>query len=250
MTIVIAVPYAKPGMKKIQLIVIGVIATVSVFVIVSSSENKNNFFTQRTTPTPTIPVLPDLDISVCNPSRGPFSLAITNPYLPLPVGMIHILRDSKSTVQIHVLNKTEIVAGVVTRIVEEREWEHDVLSEKSRNYFVQAPDGTVCYYGEDVNEYKDGKVVSTEGTWRAGVDQNEPGIAMPAHATVGQAYMQEMAPDIATDHAAHTGSLKSYTTPIGLFYNVLVVDEVPQSHKKFAPGVGLIYDNGLVITKR
>ena len=49
------------------------------------------------------------------------------------------------------LDDTEVVAGIETRVVEEKEWEDGEVIEVSRNFFVQAPDGTVCYYGEDVD---------------------------------------------------------------------------------------------------
>jgi hypothetical protein len=101
-----------------------------------------------------------LDISVCDPSRGPFSLTIDNPFLPLPVGMVHVLENSTSRVQVSVLNQTEIVAGVTTRVVEERDWQNGSLSEVARNFFVQAPDGTVCYYGEEADEYRGGQIVA------------------------------------------------------------------------------------------
>ena len=36
--------------------------------------------------------------------------------------------------------------------------------------------GNVWYLGEDTAEYENGKVVSTEGTWLAGVKGTHPGI--------------------------------------------------------------------------
>jgi len=36
----------------------------------------------------------------------------------------------------------------------------------------------VWYIGENSTEYEDGKVVSTEGSWEAGVDGAKPGIIM------------------------------------------------------------------------
>src|SRR5207247_1288996 len=71
----------------------------------------------------------ELDISVCDPAKGPFSLTIDIPFMPLPVGMIHVLEDSSNKVQMCVLNQTEIVAGITTRVVEEREWKNGNLAE-------------------------------------------------------------------------------------------------------------------------
>jgi len=46
--------------------------------------------------------------------------------------------------EISVLDAIEIVAGVPTRVVEEREKEDGKLIEISRNFMVLARDGTVC----------------------------------------------------------------------------------------------------------
>ena len=97
----------------------------------------------------------ELDVSICDPSGGPLSLDITNPYLPMPPGHQVVLEgpDGSGTgrVQITVLDDVKVVAGVETRVVEEREWLDDQLTEVSRNYFAQASDGTVCYFGEEVD---------------------------------------------------------------------------------------------------
>jgi len=190
-----------------------------------------------------------LDISVCDPTNGPFSLTIDNEFFSLPVGMVQVLEDSSSKVQISVLDQTETVAGVVTRVVEEREWENGVLTEVSRNFFVQAPDGSVCYYGEEVDDYKNGKVVGHGGAWRAGVGQNKPGIIMPAQPAVGQIYQQEIAPGVAMDQAEHVAMNQAFTTPAGTFNNVLLVKETPPSTKRYQQGIGLIFDDGMVLTK-
>jgi hypothetical protein len=190
----------------------------------------------------------ELDIAVCDPAHGPFSLTINNPFLPLSVGMLHVLEDSSDKVQISVLNQTERVAGITTRVVEEREWKNGTLVEVARNFFAQAPDGTVCYYGEDVDEYQGGQIVGHAGAWRA-EGQNHPGIIMPAHPSVGQTYQQEKAPGVANDRAQHMAIGESYTTPAGTFHDVLLVNENPSSSKRYARGIGLIFDDGTKLTK-
>jgi hypothetical protein len=37
--------------------------------------------------------------------------------------------------------------------------ENGLLVEVSRDFFAQAPGGTVCYFGEDVDDYEDGEIV-------------------------------------------------------------------------------------------
>jgi len=99
-----------------------------------------------------------LDILVCDPAAGgPFSAdTIDNEFFPLVVGDQYVLEGVVDGELIHleitVLDETEVVAGVTTRVVEEAEWADGEIAEISRNFFAQAvPDGTVCYFGEDVD---------------------------------------------------------------------------------------------------
>jgi len=195
----------------------------------------------------------NLDISVCAPDAGPFSTEINHPYLPYPKGRVWVLKgvedEEELRVRITVLDNTEVVAGITTRVVEEREWEDNELIEVSRNFFVQAPDGTVCYYGEDVDIYEDGQVVSHDGAWRAGVGGNLPGIVMPAKPMAGHIYAQEVAPGIAEDQAKIVAIGETVTVPAGTFTNTLRTRETTPlepgsvSIKRYAPGVGLIVDD-------
>src|SRR6266545_3727645 len=53
------------------------------------------------------------------------------------------------------------------------------VTKVATDWFGQADDGSVWYFGEDVFDYKDGVVSSTEGTWLAGKD-GPPAMIMPA----------------------------------------------------------------------
>ena len=143
----------------------------------------------------------NFDIGVCALDAGPFSLTIDNEFLPYVVGSQMVLEgeDGGETirVEIDVLDETEDVGGVTTRVVRETEYEDGELVEVSWNWFAQAPDGTVCYFGEDVDMYEDGDVVSHHGAWRAGENNYQPGILMPGDPQVGMAFYQEYAPGLA-----------------------------------------------------
>ena len=119
-----------------------------------------------------------LSLARCAPSQGGFTLVSTNPYFPLDVGRQLILtgeEDGESVVlQVTVLDRTRTIAGVTTRVVEEREFHDGELAEVSWNYHVQAADGTICYYGEDEDAYEDGGI-SHEGTWCADQPGNQAG---------------------------------------------------------------------------
>ena len=198
-----------------------------------------------------------LDVSMCDPSAGPFTLEITNPYLPMLPGHQVVLEgpdgSRQGRVQITVLDDIEIVAGVETRVVEEREWLDDELAEVSRNYFVQASDGSVCYYGEEVDDYRDGELVGHSGAWRAGENGALPGVLMPGSPAVGMSHAQEVAPGVAEDAAVIMEIGVPFTTPGGSFEDTLVTQDVYPlgggvDPKRYARGVGLIVDERLVLT--
>src|SRR5262245_5270566 len=137
-----------------------------------------------------VPFTENYDISVCDTANAGFSLTIDNPYAPMPVGQQWVLvghEDGDSiNLTITILPDTMLIAGVQTRVLEERESENGQLVEISRNFFVQAATGDVCYYGEDVDIYSGGVIVGHESAWRAGVAGATAGVFMPAAPAVGQ----------------------------------------------------------------
>jgi hypothetical protein len=157
---------------------------------------------------------------------------------------------------ITVLNETKLVDGVETRIVEERETEDGKLVEVSRNYFALcAPDNDIFYFGEEVDMYEDGEVVSHEGEWLAGENDARPGVIIPADPKVGDKYYQEVAPGVAEDRAEVQSLSETLQTPAGRFENVLKVEETTplepgvKEYKLHAPNVGLIQDSSLVLVE-
>lgn len=192
-----------------------------------------------------------LDLGVCAPDAGPFTLEITHPFMPLPVGRQIVLEGEDDgellRVRITVLDETEVVAGVTTRVVEEREWEDGELVEVSRNFFAQAPDGTVCYFGEDVDDYEDGRVVAHDGAWRADGTTNLSGIIMPANPEVGMAFKLESAPGIAEDEVKILAFGEAVDTPLGRFEDTMRIKEQnpidkDSDEKVFARTIGIIID--------
>lgn len=182
-----------------------------------------------------------LDLGVCSP-EGEFTLDSTNPYFPMEVGKRWVLEGGNERVEITVLDETEVVAGITTRVIEEREWENGRQKEVSRNFFAQASDGTICYFGEEVEP--------AEGVWRADAPGSRPGIIMPAHPRPGMRFQMEVAPGEAVDEGLIIEAGRATEVPAGTFTETIVVLEInpledEEEPKVFAAGVGLLVDEDL-----
>src|SRR6188474_71095 len=124
-----------------------------------------------------------LDISRCATTNTGFTTTFTHPYFgSAPVGNQLVLEADEggehTRNEVTVLALTRNIGGVTARVIEEREFTDGTLAEVTYNYFVQASDGSICYYGEDVDAYENGSVTH-EGAW-CGVGPNQPGIFLPA----------------------------------------------------------------------
>lgn len=217
-------------------------------------EGKEDDGTHAAAP-PDVTVIVNVPEGICNLAAGPFSATIDNPWFALPAGQVSELRGVEDGGDVYlrmtVAEDTVVVAGIETRVLEEHEEVDGEVEEISRNYFAQALDGTVCYFGEEVDIYEDGEVTSHDGAWRAGDGVNQPGIQMPAEPRLGLSYSQELAPGLAEDHADHIAAGEETETPYGTFTNTIRIREWSTlepddlSMKVYAYGVGLLKDDGL-----
>jgi hypothetical protein len=182
-----------------------------------------------------------------------FSTVGSNEYFILEPGYQLLLegeeKDAFVELAITVLNETFMVGPVETRVVQEVEWEDGELVEVSRNYFAICNEtNSVFYFGEHVDIYEDGEIVSHEGAWLAFSDGAEPGLMMPGIVLLGARYLQEIAPDVAMDRAEIVEMDATMETPAGVFQDCLVTFETTalernaKDFKVYAPGVGLIKD--------
>lgn len=195
---------------------------------------------------------PTLDISVCDPDTVNFSTTIDNEFFPLTVDTELVLEgeDDGETVRVEITvpGDTEMVAGVETLVMIETEYEDGELVEISYNFIAQAEDGTVCYFGEDVDDYEDGVIVSNEGAWRAGENGNLPGILMPAVPQVGDAFFQEFAPGVAEDMSSVIAFGEAIDVPAGMFDDTLTaedcnpMEDAESDEKVYVRGIGLAID--------
>ena len=153
---------------------------------------------------------------------------------------------------ITVLKETKIVNGIETRVVEEKETEGGNLVEISRNYFALCkPTNNAIYFGEDVDIYESGEIVSHEGAWLAGQNGSKAGLVMPGKVEVGLKYYQEIVPGVAEDRAKIVSVNDSMVTPAGTFDQVLKTEETnplkpeEKEFKFYAPGIGLIQEEAI-----
>ena len=179
-----------------------------------------------------------------------------NEYFVLEPGYQLVLEGDDTKLQITVLNETKTVDGVVTRVVEEREWKNGKLYEVARNYFAMCEQTKdVFYFGEDVDFYENNKIVKHDGTWHAGVNGNKAGLIMTGTPKLNMKYYQEIAPGVAMDRAEIVSLTETCKTPAGTFSNCMKVKEgsaielAATEYKYHAPQIGLVRDEDLRLIK-
>jgi hypothetical protein len=184
-----------------------------------------------------------------------FSSVGRNRFFILEPGYQLVLESRNEKVAITVLDETKKIGDVETRVVEEREEKNGELVEVSRNFFAICKEhGDVFYFGEDVDDYEGGKIVRHSGAWRADEKNSMAGIIMPGTILLGARHYQEIAPN-AMDRAEIISHDVTIKTPAGTFKNCLRVEETSgldpdeKCYKTYAPGVGLIQDEDLLLTK-
>lgn len=189
-----------------------------------------------------------------------FSSTGRNQYFVLEPGYqltLEGVEDEDSVrLQITVLDKTETMGNVVTRVVEERETVSGRVVEISRNFFaICTQTNSVFYFGEDVDIYENGEIVGHSGSWRADSGNAEAGLMMPGMILLGARYYQEIAPEVAMDRAEIVSINEIVETPARRFERCLKTEETTplepkaQEYKLYAPGIGLIRDGNLLLTK-
>jgi hypothetical protein len=187
-----------------------------------------------------------------NPTIDPanFVGTIDNQYLPLTPGTTFIYQgqtaEGTERNEVYVSHQTKQILGVTCIEVRDRVWLEGNLTEATLDWYAQDKDGNVWYFGEDSKEYQNGQVISTAGSWQAGVDGAKPGIVMEADPEVGDTYRQEYYKGEAEDMAKVLSLDASATVPYGSFDNCLKTKDYTSlepgvvENKYFAPRIGNI----------
>lgn len=121
------------------------------------------------------------------------------------------------------------------------------LHEVAYDFYAQADDGSVWYFGEDVFNFKDGAIVDTHGTWIAGKD-GPAAMIMPADPRIGDIYRPENIPGFVFEEVTVTSVDQTLDGPLGAIDGGLVIEELHMDgtteDKTFAPDYGEFYTAG------
>ena len=227
-------------MNKTSIFLVLVISILTVFFVFSAKKNKESI------PAPTVnPLL----FSEYNPQINPtdFTFKITNKYFSLPVGrkLVYQSQTSGGTekIEIEIESATKEIMGVKTTIYRDKVYLNNTLVEDTRDYLAQDKEGNVWYFGEEVDNYEDGKLIDHTGSFIAGEDRAKPGIWIKAVNIVGDSYRQEYYPDEAEDvtDVVATGQTvivgdKTYTGCVKM-YDWTPLDDESKEYKYYCPEV-------------
>ena len=163
-----------------------------------------------------------------NLNPADFTTKIDNPYWPMKPGSRWVYRETDSE-------------GAKQRVVVT---EDGKPVEVTDDWYAQDRAGNIWYLGEDTTEYENGKPVSKQGSFEAGVDGAQPGVIMPARPKVGMRYRQEYYKGHAEDRARIFSRRERAEVPFGFFRQALMTrEENPLEprvleYKFYARGVG------------
>jgi hypothetical protein len=180
-----------------------------------------------------------------------FVTGVTNQFFPLPTGRIQFYRGqadgAAQTDSAEVLTETKTVFGVTATVVHDRVYTDGELTEDTFDWYAQDQDGNVWYLGEDTKELDNGQVVSTEGSWEAGINGSEAGIIMWADpsAHMGVEYRQEFARGVAEDLGKVVAVNQTLTVPFGSLTGCIKTEDRSAleagilENKFYCPNIGI-----------
>lgn len=194
-----------------------------------------------------------------NPPFDPsnFVTGVTNPFFPLTPGTINyyegVSEGEVQTDSVEVTSDSKTILGVAITVVHDRVYTAGELTEDTFDWYAQDKDGNVWYLGEDTKELDNGQVVSTEGSWEAGVNGAEAGIIMwgdPA-AHLGEEYRQEFARGVAEDFGKVIAVNQSVQVPYGSLTGCVQTEDRSglepgiRENKYYCPQIGVTLEIGV-----
>lgn len=178
-----------------------------------------------------------------------FQATVDNPFYPLVPGTTLTYLEKSgglaSTNVTTVTRETKVVAGVTCLAVRDTVTINGRVAEETTNWFAQHKDGTVWHFGAAAREISPGGLVTTDGSWEAGINGAEPGIVMPAQPKPGDPFRQQYARNIAEDMIQIIATNETVTVPAGTFAGCVKTREWSMLEagtelKWYARGVGVV----------
>jgi hypothetical protein len=175
--------------------------------------------------------------------------SITNPLFPKSSldQVIQLGVEGEDTLRFEVtqLEETHVVAWngqqIETRVTHFVAYSNGRILEVAVDFYAQADDGAVWYFGENVDNYEDGEIVNHEGTWLAGRD-GPPGMIMPANPQVCDVYRPENIPGLVFEEVTVQAVGLTVDGPRGPVAGSIAVQEQlldgTLEDKVYAPGYG------------
>jgi hypothetical protein len=137
--------------------------------------------------------------------------------------------------------KTEVLVSQYAAYLDGR------IEEVAYDFYAQADDGSVWYFGEDVFNFVNGAIANTHGTWIAGND-GPAAMIMPADPKVGDVYRPENIPGFVFEEVTVKGVDQRLPGPLGPVDGGLLIEELHMDggteDKTFAPDYGEFYTAG------
>jgi hypothetical protein len=172
----------------------------------------------------------------------------SNRWFPLVPGTRTVFEGDGERVEVTVTDETREIAGVTAVVVTDQVFVDGALAEDTIDWYATDDFGNVWYLGEQTAEYENGEVTTTAGSWEAGLDGAQPGIAMLADPRIGDVYRQEFYAGEAEDVGELYALGESVTVPAGSWDDVLVTEDwTPldpdlRERKWYAPGIGVVFE--------
>lgn len=188
--------------------------------------------------------------------------AIDNPFFPFEAGAVSVFAgksEGERTAVVFLYRSTtrELAYGsgtVECVTLQETEFTDGEISEISVNYFAQADDGTVYYFGETVDEYEDGEIVANSGSWLVGGPEpgdplstmtvTEPAVFFPGTPEVGDEFNPEDLPDGSLETVLIQRLDKRVRVPAGRYRGIQVREHhLPDDEfekKWYVAGLGVV----------
>jgi hypothetical protein len=200
-----------------------------------------------------LPVAPDGDRAdlVAPPFSDP--TAVTNPLFPITqlrsVVLNGTVEDKPFRTETTLLPDTRVIEWspgqcVKTLVSQYVAYLDGRIEEVALDFYAQADDGSVWYFGEDVFNYDGGAVADLSGTWLAG-KEGPAAMIMPADPQVGDVNRPENIAGLVFEEVAVAETDKTVDGPRGSVEGAIVGRELHDdgtfSDKVFAPAYGEFY---------